>query len=137
MSIETIKTGYSNLNLMEKCRKLKEYAYFIRIIREYLNEGDKIETAVNSAIEICIQKDILKDILQKNRSEVLNVILTEFDENLYSKSLREEGREEGMKAFIELCHEIKISKDETRNKLIEKFRLQKEEVEEYLIKYWK
>lgn len=138
-----------NLDLMEKCRKLKEYAYFIRIIREYLNKGDKIETAVNCAIEICIQKEILKDILQKNRSEVLNVILTEFDENLYSKSLREEGREEGiiegkkegkkegMKAFIELCQEIKISKDETRNKLIEKFKLQKDVAEEYLIKYWK
>lgn len=106
-----------------------------------MNKGDNIETAVNCAIEICIQKEILKDILQKNRSEVLNVILTEFDENLYSKSLREEGiiegKKEGMRAFIELCQEIKISKDETRNKLIEKFKLQKYEAEEYLIKYWK
>lgn len=134
-----------NLDLMEKCRKLKEYAYFISVIRQYLHKGVKIEMAVNKAIEICIQKDILKDILQKNRSEVLNVILTEFDENLYSKSLREEGREEGlkegmkegMKVFIELCQEIKISKEETRSKLIEKFKLQKEETDEYLNKYWK
>ena len=89
--------------------------------------------------------EMLRNILQKNRSEVLNVILTEFDENLYSKSLREEGREEGlkeglkegMKAFVELCQEIKISKEETRSKLIEKFKLQKEETDEYLNKYWK
>lgn len=85
--------------------------------------------------------EMLRNILQKNRSEVLNVILTEFDENLYSKSLREEGREEGlkegMKVFIELCQEIKISKEETRSKLIEKFKLQKEETDEYLNKYWK
>ena len=57
-----INLGY-NKNAMEKCRKLKEYAQFIAMIREYLEETGNIEDAVDWAIDECINQGILEDIL--------------------------------------------------------------------------
>lgn len=53
----------------------------------------------------CIDKDILKEFLEKNSSEVEDVILEEFDREWYEKKVREEsqriGVEEGIKEGIE------------------------------------
>ena len=49
---------------------------------------------------------------------------------------RQEGRQEGIKAFIESCQELGISKEDTLLKLQEKFTLA-EPVEAYLERYWK
>ena len=57
-----INLGY-NKNVMEKCRKLKGYAQFIAMIREYLEETGNIEDAVDWAIDECINQGILEDIL--------------------------------------------------------------------------
>lgn len=56
-----------------------------------------LETAVDEAVRSCIKEDILKSFLEKHRMEVKNVILTEFDEETYRKSLLDEGREEGLR----------------------------------------
>ena len=54
---------------MERCQKLKEYAQFIDIIRHYLRENEQWtnEQAISKAIDDCIQNNILRDILQKER----------------------------------------------------------------------
>ena len=53
------------------------------------------EQAIDEAISYCIEHDILRDILLKNRSEVRHMLLTEFDEKKFAKSMWEEGRESG------------------------------------------
>ena len=40
-------------------------------------------------------KDILAEILRKNRSAIMNSILTEWDENEYREFLKEESWKEG------------------------------------------
>ena len=45
---------------------------------------------------------------------------------------REEGREEGILAFVGLCQEMNFSKEQIFNQLIQKFSLTKEEAETYL-----
>lgn len=52
-----INLGY-NMVIMEKCKKLKEYAQFIAKVREYLDKGDTIEIAINKAIEECIEEGV-------------------------------------------------------------------------------
>ena len=47
---------------------------------------------------------------------------------------RLEGREEGIRAFVELCQELGISREDTLRKLQEKFSLA-EPAEVYLEKY--
>ena len=52
---------------------------------------------MNMAVDWCIENDILKDILSKNRAEVKDMCLTEFDAKAYEDLVREAGREEGIK----------------------------------------
>ena len=90
-----INSGH-NKELMSKCRKLYEYSEFIHTIRRIHSEGTGWQEAVDSAVEYCINHDILKDFLVKNRAEVQQVILYEYDEALHMKTERQLGREEGM-----------------------------------------
>ena len=85
-----------NEELMEACRKLHEYAYFVEKVREYLKEGLTLEASIDQAVVHCINENILKEFLEKHRGEVKNVILTEYDEKLHSKTLYEEGKAAGL-----------------------------------------
>ena len=83
-----------NQELMNACRKLYEYSYFVGKVREHLNEGLTLNAAIDSGIQECIRSDILKPFLLKHRGEVKQVILTEYNEELHAKTLIEEGRRE-------------------------------------------
>ena len=54
----------------------------------------------NESISYCIRHDILKDVLLKNRSEVRHMLLTEFDEKKFAKSMWKEGHEKNFKTGI-------------------------------------
>lgn len=84
-----------NLELMEKCERLGEYAYFVAAVLKYRNTGYGLEDAIDYAIEECIEKNMISDVLAKNRSEVMNLLLTDFSERKYRKMLRKEAWEEG------------------------------------------
>ena len=71
------------------------YSLFIARIRQNTNNGMSVEQAIDEAITYCIDHDILKDVLLKNRSEVRHMLLTEFDEKKFAKSMWEEGHESG------------------------------------------
>ncbi len=47
-----------------------------------------------------------------------------------------EGRLEGIKALIETCEEFNVSKEDTLERIKDKFSLSKENAETYLEKYW-
>lgn len=91
-----INLGY-NSSIMKKCEKLKEYAQFIAVVRDYLAGGYVIEEAINLAVDACIEQGILEQILRNNRGEVCAMILTEYDEQAHMEDERETGREEGRK----------------------------------------
>ena len=60
-----------------------------------MSRGYELEDAINLAIDECVKKGKIADILAKNRAEVKNMLLTDFDEKKYRKMLREEARQEG------------------------------------------
>ncbi len=84
-----------NRALMEQCRELYEYAYFINAIQRRLREGVTREAAVDEAIEECIAGNILTEFLTRHRAEVTNVILEEYDEEQHMRTIYQEGRLEG------------------------------------------
>lgn len=84
-----------NKELMDRCKKLMEYAQFVNRIRTYTGMKLSFEESVDRAVKECIQEGILREILEKNKAEVKNVILTEFNEQLYWEAIRKEGRDEG------------------------------------------
>lgn len=88
-----INHGY-NAELMKKCRVLNEYAEFVDIARKYAADGYELNEALNMAIDYSIDHGILSEFLRKYRSEVLGMLLEEFDVKKFVKTMREEGMEE-------------------------------------------
>ena len=140
-----------NKELMERCRKLKEYAQFIDIIRHYLRENKQWsnEQAISKAIDDCIQNNILRDILQKERLRVMASILSEFDEVGYKEMIRqeayedayedayEEGVEYGVKTLIEFVQDIGYSKEYATTLVKQRFHLSDDAINQYMQKFWK
>ena len=81
--------------MMEKCKILEEYSNLVATIRDYMAVEKDIQTALNRAVDSCIENGILKEFLLKNRAEVLGMLLEEFDAEKYERTIRSEGREEG------------------------------------------
>ena len=90
-----------NRELMEKCRCLEEYAIFIATVREYAADKKRsLGTAITLAIDECIEKGILLDILTEERAEVFMYILESFNKELYERDLKENALAEGLKIII-------------------------------------
>lgn len=85
-----------NKALWNSCRRLHDYSYFVAKVNTYLDEGVSLNIAINNAVNYCIDNDILSDILIKCKSEVFDMLLTEYDEKLHAKTLYNEGYEDGM-----------------------------------------
>lgn len=86
-----------NKRLMEKCRKLEEYAVFVDTARKYASQNSKNpRKAFAQAVEECIQNNILKELLVSQKAEVLETMLTTFNKELYEKNLRERAIAEGL-----------------------------------------
>jgi len=64
-------------------------------VRQGVRAGKTLEEAVDEAISKSLKEGVLKDLLKKNRAEVRNVVLTEYNEELHLKNVRECGYEEG------------------------------------------
>lgn len=87
-----------NKELLKKCKRLWEYSEFIAEINDNIDKGYSLRKAMIAAIDCCIEKGILKDILIKNRTEVLHMLLTEYDEEKHMRDTFNEGYEEGEQA---------------------------------------
>lgn len=123
-----------NEKILDSCKRLHDYSYFIKEVNGWLDRGYELKEAVAAAINDCIEKNVLTDILLKCKSEVFNMLLTEYDEKTYTRHIRREGREEGREETLELILElseqgrtediIKAAKDkEYQQKLFEEFGL--------------
>lgn len=96
LKVQVFNINYGhNQELMSKCPTLEAYAKFTEICRQYIAEGMERQAAYQQAIEYCIEHNILREFLKKNKSEVVGMLLAEFDAEKYERTIREEGREEG------------------------------------------
>lgn len=89
-----INYGY-NQELLSSCQRLHDYSYFVACVRENLKNGFGQKDSVVRAVDECINKGILKDVLVKHRAEVEGMFLTTFDKKMYEEALRMDAREEG------------------------------------------
>ena len=85
-----------NDELLKACPILNDYMTLINRVNEYRRKGENTERAVDKAVVSCIEDNILKDFLHKNRTEVLEVCITEFNKETYEAGIRAEGRAEGV-----------------------------------------
>ena len=98
--LEFIATMYNinmghNQELMRQCDTLQGYSILIMKIREYQGKGMSLDKAADTACQYCIEHDILREFLLKNRNEVKKVLLTEYNAKHQRKLDLRDAREEG------------------------------------------
>ena len=109
----------SNAKIMQKCKRLWEYSQFVGRVRVKLSQGMSIGNAVDAAVEECIKEDILVDILKSNREEVMNTLLTEYNEELHLKCEREIALEDGGMIKIVALTRKKMQKNMSASEIAE------------------
>jgi len=100
-----------NRELMEKCNRLREYSIFVATVRKYADKKEyDLTEAITLAIDNCLQKGILEDILLTQRNEVMSMVLSTFDKELYEKDLKADAFEEGAYQKLKSLVEKKLQK---------------------------
>ena len=91
---------------MEQCQILREYAIYVARVRKYAKYM-QLETAVQKAVDECIQEEILEEFLRKNRAEVIAVSIFEYDKEEEERKLRKAEFEAGEQSGIQKgIHEV-------------------------------
>lgn len=102
LQVRMLNINYGhNEKLMDNCRILGEYAQFVMISRQFVSEGMELQEALNASIDYCVEHGILYEILREHRSEVLGMLLEEFDMDKYERTIRQEGIRQGMEQGLQ------------------------------------
>ena len=64
-------------------------------MKENLSQGMTFDSAVNEAVDFAIKGDFLEGFFREKRMKILDDIYTEFDQESYDETLRNDGRIEG------------------------------------------
>ena len=88
-----VKNINSNHNepLQKKCKPLYDYSRFVAKVRENTKAGIEYRDAVNDAVSMAIKENLLEGFFERQRSEVIEMILTEFNEEVFKQKVREDG----------------------------------------------
>jgi len=87
--------------LLKKCKTLAGYSAFVARMREFEKECvDRME-AMTRAVRYCRDHDILKEFLEQNATEVMNMLITEWKLEDALAVRFEEGIEKGIERGIE------------------------------------
>ena len=82
--------------LNKNCLPLYHYVKFVSMISENRKSGMEIHDAIEKAIDKAIEDNFLEGFFERNRAEVIGMILTEFDEADAIKTWRNDGYADGL-----------------------------------------
>ena len=85
-----------NKELLEACRPLSEYAWFIREIREHRGTYG-IETAVDMSLDAMPEEYGIKEFLLIHKAEVCRMLARDYSEEEIRELFKEDGRREERK----------------------------------------
>lgn len=80
-----------NRELLERCRPLKEYSWFVNEVRVNRMSMDDLENAVDAALDKMPEDFVIKPFLMANKAEVRNMYITEYDEERTLNEQKEDG----------------------------------------------
>jgi hypothetical protein len=95
VKVYNINNGH-NEHIVKKSRTLIGYSAFVAKVREYEKTAVDKEVAMKEAILYCIDHDILKEFLQTNSSEVVNMLITEWNWDDFMAVREAEAREDAL-----------------------------------------
>ena len=85
-----------NKTLLQKCKPLYHYSCYVDRVKSNVRSGMTKENAVSEAVNFAIQNDFLDGYFKMQKAEVLNMSLTEFDQEAYDRHRFNEGKEAGI-----------------------------------------
>ena len=88
----------SKHKLLEECRPLYEYSWFIQRVKDYEEKGLSRDDAITFAIADCKRENIMTEFMYEHGSEVANMLFGEYNEELEKQVIREEAYEDGFEA---------------------------------------
>ena len=74
----------------------EEYSLFVAEVRKWIEAGGDRKQAVDDAVDVCIEQGILRDILIRERTAIVNMVLSctkKQYERLVEKELEQQERE--------------------------------------------
>ncbi len=139
-----------NVDIVRHCKKLQDYTIFVDKVKQYVN-GMPLEDAVQLAVDECIRENVLREFLIRHKAEVIDVCITEYNEEetiaqfkqeAYTEGIEkgiekgmEKGIEKGIKALILDNLEENIPEERIIQKLQKRFELTEEQAQAALLRY--
>jgi hypothetical protein len=97
VTVTMLNVNYGhNKELMEVCKPLKEYSWFVEKIRQNHKMKMEIGMAVDAALDQMPEDFAIRQFLLDNRAEVKDVFLTEYNEQKTMAAFRDEYIAEGL-----------------------------------------
>jgi predicted transposase/invertase (TIGR01784 family) len=101
-SLELTATVYNinqgmNADILEKSRALFEYATLTSKIHEYSNAGHALEEAIDLAVKYCMGHDIMIPYLEEHGSEIMSILVQEYNFEDELQVAKEEAEERGIR----------------------------------------
>ena len=81
--------------ILQQCRPLYEYSWFIQKVKEHLQEGCERDFAITLAIKDCEEAGIFAEFVREHGSEAVNMLFTQFNMEDALEVRYEEGFEDG------------------------------------------
>ncbi|MDR1444495.1 MAG: Rpn family recombination-promoting nuclease/putative transposase [Treponema sp.] len=104
VKVYNINSGH-NEEILRRSKTLGDYSYFIAAVRKYEREGKGRDQAMGLAVKECIGKGVLKEFLERHGTEVVNMLISEWNWDEALEVREEEGRTEGQNGVLELVRQ--------------------------------
>jgi len=97
LTVKVININHGrNAEIAKKSTTLAGYSAFVAKVREFEDAGMERAEAIKQAVKYCRDHDILKEFMEKNSSEVFNMLLNEWNWDDALAVRFEEGRGKGV-----------------------------------------
>ena len=145
---DIFKKDLAKYTFTEQCEEIEGLHLEDGTTKIFLNMSSK-----NGSKELVSLLQYMKDtridnpeiMVKDERIVALDKIVTEVKESEEWEAVKmnileigiEQGIEKGIEALITTCQELNVSKEDTLDKVIQKFSVKSEEAEKYMEVYWK
>ncbi len=133
VNVRMVNINYGrNKQLMNYCKPLAEYAWFVDEVRSNQKNHD-LTASVKLALDSMPNNYVIREFLVTNRQEVEGMLDTEYNEaevmELFKEEGREEGREEGSLRTLVKQVTRKMKKEKTIEEIVEDLEENRETIE--------
>ena len=71
-----------------------DYSNFVANVRKRIADGQERDEAVKAAVDDAINNKLLDGLFEEQKWEIIGLMLAEFDQEIYEKTVREEGAQQ-------------------------------------------